>query len=217
MPRSALAIVAVAVATFACGTSGGSPGAPEPESPTQPEVKAAAPCRDISPIGALAMFDGSPCSWALRPSDAGVELVHSTVSPTTRSGELPEPCESLPCTFRGEDTPVGPFVVVEVPASGSEVPAGVWLGVVLGETLSFVDLWDDAGDPVVDDGIDLGPSHALAPFDCEGTLALFVQPRVPGARAIEAPAALRAREGAVGPGVDDVQRSRCDPLPLRLP
>ncbi len=215
MRRRAFAVVAVAMA--ACGTSGGSPGTPEAESPTETEVKSEAPCGEVSPIGALAIFEGSPCGWTLRPSDAGVELVHSTVSLTTRSGEMPEPCESLPCTFRGVDTPGGPLVVVEVPGSGSEVPAGVWLGVVDAETLSFVDLWEDAGESIVDDGIDLGPAHALAPFDCEGTLALFAQPRVPGAAEVEAPSALRAREGAVRSGAAEVQRSRCDPLPLHLP
>ena len=214
MRRAALALAALTA--FACGTSGGSPGTPEAESPTEAETKTSVPCGESSPLGALTTFEGTPCPWTLRPSDAGVELVHSTLSPTTRSGEMPEPCESLPCTFRGVDTPGGPYVVVEIQGSGSEVPAGVWLGVVEGETLSFVDLWEDAGDPIVDDGIDLGPSHALAPFDCEGTLALFAQPRVPGARSVEAPATLRAREGAMSGGAD-VQRSRCEPVPLHLP
>jgi hypothetical protein len=215
MRRCALAIVAWAA--VACGTSGGSPGTPEAESPTESETKPVVPCGEVSPIGALATFDGTPCAWTLRPSDAGVELVHSTPSPTTRNGEMPEPCESMPCTFRGVDTPAGPFVIVEVAAADSEVPSGVWLGVVEGEALSFVDLWEDAGDSIVDDGIDLGPAHALAPFDCEGTLALFAHPRIPGARAVEAPTALRAREGALDPSAGTLQRERCDALPLNLP
>ncbi|MCR9163174.1 MAG: hypothetical protein ACE37F_33405 [Nannocystaceae bacterium] len=202
---------------MACGTSGGSPGTPQAESPTETEVDTVPPCAEISAVGALAAFAGSPCPWTLRPTGAGVELVHSTVPPMTRSGVMPEPCESLPCTFRGVETPVGPFVIVEVPGSGSEVPAGVWLGTVEGETLSFIDLWADAGEPVIDDGIELGPPHALAPFDCEGTLALFVQPRIPGARGLAPAPALRDREGPVASSAGALDRTRCEALPLHLP
>lgn len=162
------------------------------------------------------MFEGQPCGWALRTgADSAVELVQSTKTPSRRVGTVPPPCEAGTCVYRGIDTPLGPVVVVEVAGVESEVPTGVWLGLVEGDQLRFVDLWEDAGDPVIDEGIALGPAHTLAPFDCEGSLALFAQPRIPGAEVMPAPSSLVAREGAVSG--DAVQRVRCDALPVGLP
>lgn len=218
MPRVVL-VAALSWAALACGTSGtsgGAPGEPEAEAPEPPSTPA--PCGDLETRGALAVFDGRPCPWVLRPmGDARVELVHATTAASTRAGEVPPPCTSLPCTFRGIETPLGPLVVVEVAGAGSEVPSGVWLGWIRGDSLSFVDLWDDAGDPVMDDGIEIGPAHALAPHDCEGTLALFATPRVPGAATVPAPASLLGREGTLDASGGEVQRERCDPLRIGLP
>lgn len=211
-------MAALSWTALACGTGGSAPGTPDAEAPEELEDDAPSPCSELRIDGALAAFEGKPCPWALRPSaDAGVELVHSTASPTSTPGETPAPCLSLPCSFRGVETPLGPMVIVEVADAGSEVPAGVWLGFVQGETLSFVDLWDDAGDPVMDDGIAIGPAHALTPFDCEGRLALFSAPRLPGAAAVPPPASLVGREGAVDAQAGALRRERCETLPLALP
>lgn len=214
------AVVFVALVLVAgCGTNGGgSPGTPQAEAPEDRDVLPPSPCGDVDLIGALATFSGSPCTWTLRPgSDAAVELVHSTKTQTRSAGEMPPPCETSPCSVRGIETSTGPLLVVEVGGTESEVPAGVWLGLALGEQLRFIDLWEEAGDVVVDNGISLGPAHALAPFDCEGNVALFAQARLPGARAVPAPASLLSREGAVANDAADAIRERCEPLPVGLP
>ncbi len=163
-------------------------------------------------------LERSPCGWTLRPgSDATVELVHSTKTQTLNTGEMPTPCETSPRAVRGAETHAGPVLVVEVGGAESEIPAGVWLGVVLGEQLRFIDLWDDAGDPVIDSGISLGPAHALAPFDCEGTVALFAEPRLPGATSVPAPASLQLREGPLAGDGAAVTRARCERLSVDLP
>ncbi|MBV1857971.1 MAG: hypothetical protein KUG77_06125 [Nannocystaceae bacterium] len=210
----------VALALIAgCGTNGGgSPGAPEAEAPLDRNEVPGSSCGDIDPDGALATFSGSPCGWTLRPQDDGtVELVHSIKTPTRSAGVMPLPCETLPCSVRGLETPVGPVLVLEVRGLESEVPAGVWLGVVLGNSLRFVDLWEDAGAVVVDGGISLGPAHALAPFDCEGTLALFPEARLPGGAAVPPPVSLQRRAGALASEAAAVSRGRCELLWVGLP
>ena len=202
----------------ACGTSGGgSPGTPEAEAPSDRDVGRPSPCGEVDSAGALTTFSGSPCAWTLRPgADAGVELVHSTKMQTRSAGEMPLPCETLPCSVRGVETPAGPVLIVEVRGAESEVPAGVWIGVAAGEHLRFVDLWEEAGDVVVDNGISLGPAHALAPFDCEGAVALFAEARLPGAEAVPAPVSLHEREGVIGSEAS-VGRTHCEPLWVGLP
>lgn len=216
--RRALVFVALAFVA-GCGTGGGgSPGTPEVEAPEDRDVVQPSLCGEVEILGALTTFSGSSCGWTLLPgTDAGVELVHSTKTQTRSIGEMPPPCETLPCSVRGVETPVGPLLVVEVGGADSEVPAGVWLGVVLGERLRFIDLWDEAGDIVVDSGISLGPAHTLAPFDCEGQVAMFAEPRLPGAASVPAPASLRTREGAIADEAAAVTRARCEPLSVGLP
>lgn len=215
--RRAVAFVLALVA--ACGTNGGgSPGTSNAEVPEDRDVLPPSLCGDVDSLDALATFSGSVCAWTLRPgNDAIVELIHSTKTQTRSAGEMPPPCESLRCSVRGIETSAGPLLVLEVGGTESEVPAGVWLGVALGEQLRFIDLWGEAGDVVVDDGISLGPAHALAPFDCEGSVALFAEARLPGAKAVPAPASLRRREGAVANEAAAVTRARCEPLPVGLP
>jgi len=211
--------VSVALAfVVGCGTSGGgSPGTPEAEAPQDRDVVPPPPCGEVDSLGALTTFPGSPCAWTLRSgTDAEVELVHSTKTQTHSAGEMPPPCDTLPCSVRGVETPAGPVLIVEVGGAESEVPAGVWLGIVEGEQLRFVDLWEDAGDVVVDNGISLGPAHGLAPFDCEGSVALFAEARLPGAKAVPAPISLHEREGAIA-NQDGVTRARCEPLSVGLP
>ena len=130
---------------------------------------------------------------------------------------MPAPCETMPCSVRGVETPAGPMLIVEVGGAESEMPAGVWLGVVLGQQLRFIDLWDEGGELVVDDGVSLGPAHTLAPFDCEGVVALFAESRLPGAQDVPAPESLRSREGAVADGGPDVVRARCESVSVGLP
>ena len=216
--RRAAASVALALVA-SCGTSGGgSPGTSKAEAPEDREVLAPSLCGDVDLLDALATFSGSACAWTLRPgNDANVELVHFMKTQTRSAGEMPAPCESLPCNVRGVETSAGPLLVVEVGGADSEVPAGVWLGVALGEQLRFIDLWGEAGEVVVEDGISLGPAHTLAPFDCEGSVALFAAARLPGAKAVPAPASLLRREGAVADEAAAVTRARCEPLPVGLP
>lgn len=212
-------VLVVWAALAGCGTSGGgSPGTPEAEAPQDRDVLPPSPCIDVDPAGALTTFSGSPCGWTLRPgSDAAVELVHATKTQTLNTGEMPAACETLPCSVRGVETLAGPVLVVEVGGADSEMPAGVWLGVVEGEQLRFVDLWDDAGEQVVDNGISLGPAHALAPFDCEGAVALFAEARLPGATSVPAPVSLQRREGALSGDDAGVNRARCERLSVGLP
>lgn len=214
------AVASVALALIAgCGTSGGgSPGAPEAEAPLDRDEVPRSSCSDIDPVGALATFSGFSCGWTLRPGDDGtVELVHSMTTPTRSAAEMPLPCETSPCSVRGLETPVGPLLVLEVGGAESEVPAGVWLGAVLGDSLRFVDLWEDAGAVVVDGGISLGPAHALAPFDCQGALALFPEARLPGAAAVPPPVSLQRRAGALASETAVVSRARCELLSVGLP
>ena len=74
---------------------------------------------------------------------------------------------------------------------------------------------DDAGEPVIDSGISVGPAHALAPFDCDGVLAFLVEPRVRGAESVPAPRSLVDRE--LRPTGANLQRANCVPLSLSLP
>jgi len=217
----ALLAATLAVAALACGTSVGSPATQDAESPVEVEapVPEAVPCTEIDWRRALTTFEGTPCAWVLEDGDdARVELSQAIETSSPRAGVMPAPCERVRCVFRGRETAVGPLIEVEVAAADSEIPSGVWLGMVEGDALSFVDLWDDAGDPIFDDGISIGPPHTLAPYDCEGTLALFAQSRVPGIETGTAPAMLQAREGPVSAASgSELPRARCSPISLALP
>ncbi len=222
MPR-ALALVALALVALAlnagCGTGGGgSPGTPEAEAPEDPDQVQPSLCAEVESGGALTTFSGSVCGWTLLPVGEGsVELIHFMNTQTRSIGQMPSPCATLPCSVRGVETPAGPLLVVEQAGPESEVPVGVWLGVVLGEQLRFIDLWEEAGDLVVEDGISLGPAHALAPFDCEGVVAVFAEPRLPGAAAVPTPVSLQSREGAVAQDNPALTRARCERLSVELP
>lgn len=210
-----------AIIVGGCGTSGGGP----PGTPTAASPREQAPdkpvCAELNREGVVAAFDGSPCGWTLRVSaDELLELTVSTPEPGRTSGAVPPGCVDAACVYRGTATAVGPVLIAEVVGTESEVPAGAWLGWVKGDSLSFVDLWEDT-EPVLEQGISLGPAHGLAPYICGETLALFADARLPGADTVSPPPALVARQGPVealdapsGPAVD---RSTCRRVAIGLP
>ncbi len=207
----------------ACGSgSGTTPDAPQPSGPSDANPAAAPPphtqCGELRREGLLASFDGPTCGWTLRvETDGALEFVHTTLPPSVMRGEVPEPCAQMPCRFRGGSTTLGPLVLAEAVESSSEMPGGVWLGYVRDGELHFIDLWHGAGEPIVDDGVPIGPAYALAPFDCNGTLATLAMPRFSGADVMDPPADLRAREAVlVGPATT-IDRDSCRALPIDLP
>lgn len=207
-------IVLLLTALGACGTGGGgTPGSPAAAAPEQQEP-AVPSCAEVERTDALAVFDGRTCPFVLRPAqETEVELVQFQPTPVRHGGRVPAPCETAGrCVFQGVDTPIGPLVVAEVRSAESEVPEQVWLGHVDGERLQFTDLWDEAGPAVIDGGIALGPAHALAPYVCDGALALLAEPRLPGA--LDAPPSLRAREAVPS---DAAGRADCARLVVDLP
>ncbi len=202
-----------------CGSSGPSPD-PQQPLPRADETPMPAPpqCETLDPTGSLASFDGVPCGWTLRAqTGAEVEFTHATAPPSMVPGELPERCAEQPCRFRGVQTRLGPLIVAEAVGVEADVPRGVWLGYVRDEELQFVDLWADAGEAVIDDGVSIGPPHALTPFDCEGALVLLVRPRLAGAQDISAPPMLHEREGVLVGSGEVIDPMRCEELAVELP
>lgn len=135
-------------------------------------------------------------------------------------GSLPEVCARVPCDFSGRHLELGPLLVVEQRSPYSEMPANVWLGwVSTTGQLIFVDLWEDAGDPIVDQGTEVGPAYALAPVDCSGVLALRATQRLESSPGESAPPQLVAREGIYGAadGVAPLPTEACKPIAWRMP
>lgn len=193
--------------------------------PVEPVAEAArgASCRPAGDVDPLLTFPGSRCEWLLLRDASGLRL-RSLEDDTDvdAAGVMPEACLEDRCRFEGVHTELGPLVWALERSVGSEMPAGVHLGVSEGKDLRFVDLWAGAGEPMVSDATDVGPVFALAPFSCNGRLALFVEPRFEVSGEVEAPRELRAREGMVVFEGDDprshpAQRGQCVALELGLP
>lgn len=157
-------------------------------------------CRPSPGGGAWVRFAGSECAWELR--DEGERLIIESLavegSPLAGRGEVPDGCRTSTCVYHGVWTDAGPVLLAVVPSSHSEMPSDVLLGLTHGGQLAFTSLWDGAGEPVDSDLTPVGPAHALAPFWCEGALALLAVARfdIVGS---PPPASLRAREGRLDP------------------
>ncbi len=135
-------------------------------------------------------------------------------------GSMPDACSTNPCDFSGRHVQLGPLLVVEQRSPYSEMPANVWLGwVATGGQLIFVDLWEDAGDPIVDQGTEIGPAHALAPVDCNGVVGLRAMPRLESSPGESARPQLLAREGIYGEAEDvaPLPTEACKPISWRMP
>lgn len=176
-------------------------------------------CKEADRASALATFDGPACPWIVQPDDGGVVQLQSleAVDGPAWSGPRPDACADGRCSFRGFDTPRGPLLVVELRSTQSEMPAGVWLGLPSGDRLVFEDLWDGAGDSVSDGGVELGPTHGLAPFDCGGRLALLARARTVAGRTVSPASALLEREGPRDGADATWSREGCIPLSVPLP
>ncbi len=136
-------------------------------------------------------------------------------------GTAPE-CRVASCRYEGVNTELGPMLIATEPAAPSEVPAAVFLGVVAGAQLVFIDLWAGAGPSVQEDSTAVGPAQALAPQRCGAQLGLFAQPRVPGIAPLQIPPALAQREGVMtldrdGGTLRPGRIPGCRPLDVPLP
>lgn len=135
--------------------------------------------------------------------------------------DLPPQCSEQTCDYELAVTDVGVLLVAARRGPEGEMPTWLGLGIRLEERQRFVDLWLTAG--VDRDFTPAGPSHALAPHDCNGVLALFAVPRQGGARLEDTPPALLAAEGRYALGPDGlptaaaIEREACRPLDLNLP
>jgi hypothetical protein len=180
-------------------------------------------CRPPGDVEPVLSFPGSRCDWLLIRDSSGVRLRSLEAdADADRAGVLPERCLEDRCVFEGAQTRLGPLVVAFERSATSEMPAGVYLGVLDDDRLRFVDLWAGAGEPVHGDATELGPAFALAPHACHDVLALFVEPRFAIAGQDEPPAELRAREGGIAfegstLRATSVEREGCVALDLALP
>lgn len=198
-------------ASLGCRPQGGAP----PES----ETCGATP----DPAAVVLSFPGSGCPWVLEQREHQLHLRRLDAPPSTlASGRAPTACVGRPCHWRGVDSSLGPLVVAVPVSPQSEMPLGAHLGLAHDHELVFVDVWAGAGETVSDTFTDLGPSHALAAYDCGGRLGLRSEPRVPAGSGQPAPPELREREGiydpdtgeraAAWPGDGDCERIRM-PMP----
>lgn len=210
-------------------------GACSPPSTTSEEGKAAP--RAVAPTPAPAACQepepGPPRSWASFPGgDCGFELrddgdalvlqALTRDAGTAPRGEAPKPCRERTCAYEGIASEVGPLVLAVVPSFDSEMPESVWLGLVAGDQLRFVDLWEGAGESVVTDNTRVGPAHALTPHVCGDRLALLAVERLEAARGLPPPDSLRAREGLLDPTdplapPSPVEPDSCRPVGLPVP
>ncbi|MEM7154327.1 MAG: hypothetical protein AAF799_15885 [Myxococcota bacterium] len=206
-----------------------------PPSTTQEEGKAAPRAVEPTPEPAACLesgaseiwtsFEGGRCGFELREDEEAGGLLLDDLSaevPGSPAGEAPEACRDRTCVYEGIATVAGPLVLAVAPSSDSGMPSGVFLGYVAEGRLVFVDLWEDAGDPVQTDYTRVGPAHALAPFVCEDKLAVLAVPRLEAARGLEPPQRLQAREGRLDAAGSSTAlapeaRAGCEAVALPVP
>ena len=132
-------------------------------------------------VGLLEPGGGSRCGLALELAGEQLSLVQLADAQVAGRGTAPRACgEGLArCEVEGRiDERLGPLVLLSVRGHESEMPTQVYLGWLAGERLVFVDTW--YGLPSVIDHTRVGPSWALAPYDCGGQgLELHPQARLP--------------------------------------
>ncbi len=211
-------LAGTATLLFACH-----PG-PSPN-PTVPPKKGPSPkvrCRENIESAPLATLDQGSCPVVLIGDGTYVRLGDLAPQPTVGAvGTWPRGCEPTRCRFEIEATDVGLVVWAETSGQRSEVPGGVWIGIVADNRLGWIDLWLGAGEPEVVGGTEAGPTHALSAERCAGGVRLQVVARLPGGAHVEVPPGLGARIGdyAVGPAGDMVVTARAlkDCVPVRPP
>lgn len=201
------------------------PSTSDQETPT-PAVAPPPECRPAPPGDQVAHWiapDGCPVVVLATATTLHIESLAK--GPTlAASGPIPE-CRVAACRYEGVSTELGPMLVATEPGPQSEIPTAVFLGVVAGDAIVFVDLWEGAGPAVEEDETLVGPTHALVPMRCGAELGLFARSRVPGTTQLAIPDALAARQGrmtlakgggtirATPPGSD----VGCTPLDVPLP
>jgi hypothetical protein len=175
----------------AADESGRPPAVPVVVEPPPPE------CRPTPQGEVLAQWVAPDrCSWVVTAIPGGVRLESLSLQPPPPVEGPAPPCKVAACRYEGIDTDVGPVLVVTEPSAESDVPASVFVGVVAGGTLAFVDLWAGAGAPVREDATLVGPAYALEPRKCGGGVGFVVAPRVRGAFDAPPPSLL-ARQGVL--------------------
>ncbi len=210
----------------ACSTQSTTPteGKAGPPSVTPgSEAGEAAGCESATAVGVWARLAAQPCDWELR--DDGDALVLQDLSPGAAApyrGEAPAGCRAQTCVYHGVMSVVGPMVLAIVPSSESEMPTDVQLGLPHEGQLVFTSVWEGSGPSVVTDLTRVGPAHALAPFVCDGALALLAVPRLDAGEGALPPQSLRVREGRVDAAALDapagpVERDGCTPVELPVP
>lgn len=195
-PRRALAVGSLFVVVAcerrpAADESGSPPDVPVIVEPPPPE------CRPTPRGEVLAQWIAPDrCSWVVTAIAGGVRLESLSLQPPP-AVEGPAPtCKVAACRYEGIDTDLGPMLVVTEPSAESDVPVSVFVGVVAGGTIAFVDLWAGAGAPVREDATLVGPAFALEPRKCSGGVGFVVAPRVQGT--LDAPPpSLVARQGVL--------------------
>ena len=206
-------------------------GCEKPPAPSEQETPVPVPapppeCRR-APVGDQVAHwiapDGCPLVVVATATTLRIESL--ALTPTiTASGPVPE-CRVAACRYEGVSTDLGPMLVATEPGPQSEVPTAVFLGVIAGDALVFVDLWQGGGPSVEEDETLIGPTHALVPMRCGSALGLFARSRVPGTTELAVPDALAVRQGLMemrkgggtirpAPSSADVG---CTPLGVSLP
>jgi hypothetical protein len=217
----AFVVLTLFVPNFGC-VQPSTTGDKESVDPVEESTRSAT-CRPPGDVDPVLSFPGSPCDWLLIRDSSGLRLRSLEADAgADRVGVFPEGCLEERCVFEGAQTRLGPLVVALQRSGASEMPAGVYLGVLDDDHLRFVDLWAGAGEPVHGDATELGPAFALAPHACHDVLALFVEPRFAIAGQGEPPSELRAREGGIAfegstLRATAVERDGCVALDLALP
>jgi hypothetical protein len=186
------------------------------EAPSPDKAPAEAPCGV-----ALEFVEGELILRAIpsegEPGAQGVVLGRGLAP--ERCGEALERCE-----LWGVHDELGPLVFVAERGSESEVPVQIYLGWVADSRLAFAPTW--YGLPSIADHTRVGPPWALAPYACDGALALLPTPRLPEA-AVEAPSeAVREAAGRWSIGEDGaspvgsgsvLEADRCRPVFTAIP
>lgn len=105
------------------------------------------------------------------------------------------------CELFGVLSERGPILLASQRGHESEVPVQVHLGWVVDGQLRFARSWH--GPDSVVDHTRVGPPWALAPFDCDGRIALLPAPRLPEAEVEEPSAELLAHAGVWSVAAED--------------
>ncbi len=200
----------------------------KPPAPSEQETPVAAPapppeCKP-PPVGDQVAHWIAPdgCPLVVVASGTTLRIDSLSLAPTiAATGSAPE-CRVAACRYEGVNTELGPMLVVTEPGPQSEVPTAVFLGVVAGAQLLFVDLWAGAGAPVEEDATLVGPAHALVPMRCGAALGLFAKARLPGTDQLAVPEALASRQGLMdlgrgGGAIRPGSAVDCTPLDVPLP